>query len=130
MYSYSLFGCYILVCKNAIVNILVTSAQRRSKLSYDVIFVHLKKWEKNFFSTKTSFILDLKQTATVFFSILLWHLSNIHLSHGLIELVRVRTRRTSTLGVDHFKSNNFGIFDGGIRVRNEFFILKLVNVCH
>ena len=64
-----------------------------------------------------------------FFSILLWHLINFLLSNSLTELVRVRMKHTSTLGEDHIKINNVDVFDGGVRVRNEFFILKLVNVC-
>ena len=78
---------------------------------------------------KRSFLSDLKQAATVFFYPFL-HLSNIILSDSLIELVRVRTKHTSTLGVDRFKVYDLGIFDRCIKVRNKFLPVKLINVCH
>ena len=111
-------------------NFLVTPLQRRSKILYDVIFVHLKNEKKLFFFQQKRPFFKTSNRPRQFFSILLWHLINFLLSNGLTELVRVRTKHTSTLGEDHIKINNFDVFDGGVRVRNEFFIPKLVNVCY
>ena len=113
MYSYSLFANYILVSENSIDRPKFFGHICTRKIK-NLIWRHFcspKKWEKTkFFWTKTSFLSDLKQAATVF-SILLWHLRNILLSYDLIEFVRVCTRCTSTLGVDHFKVYELGVFD-------------------
>ena len=111
-------------------NFLVTSPQRRSKISYDVIFVHLKMRKNYFFFSKNVLSFRSQKGHDSFFSIFLSHLSNILLSYGLIELARVCTRRTSTLGVDHFKVYDLGIFDSSIRVRNKLLPFKLISVCH
>ena len=85
-------------------NLLVISAQKRSKNSYDVIFVHLKNEKKLIFFQPKRLFFQISNGPRKFFSIVFWHLRNILLYYGLIEFVRVRT--TCTLDLDHFKIND------------------------
>ena len=110
-------------------NFLVTSAQRRSKISYDVIFVHLKNEKKLiFFQRKCPFFQISKIPRQFFF----YPFVASQQYFFLLRFNRIGQSAyedTSTLGVDHFKVYDLGIFDKLIRVRNKFLPFKLLKIC-
>ena len=133
MYHYSLFSNYIFVSKNSVFGLKFFRYVSTDKIK-DFITRHFcspKKWEKaNFLLTKMYFRSDLKHVATVFFSFLLRHLSNIILPYILLKFVRLGMGHTSKLSVNHFKVYDLGIFDSCIGVGNKFLPFKLISVCH